>query len=645
MCGIAGYIAVSVPGDRNRVIECMITALRHRGPDDSGFWQDDNAGVFLGHRRLSIVDLSEAGHQPMMSASGRYSIVYNGEIYNHLELRRLLDDEGTRRGCKMSWRGHSDTEVFLAAVESWGIQRAIESCVGMFAIAIWDRMDRVLTLARDRLGEKPLYYGWVNGSFLFGSELKAFQAFPGFASPMDADALGLYSAFGYIPAPWSIYKDVRKLEPGHILILAAPDGPKPASLSTKPYWELQNTLDWPRFGGSEQDAVGELDRLLSQAIRLQKVADVPVGCFLSGGVDSSAIAAVMQEQSSDRIRTFSIGFEEKKYDETPYAEAVARHLGTDHTSLLMSASQLLDLVPAIPRIWDEPFADSSQLPTALVAQLARQSVTVSLSGDGGDELFAGYDRYDSSRRAEWIPAKKIAANIVSAMPELSTIPLRILNGMSGTIESDRVLRRRLNNLAEVLRADSPVDRYLIRMSKWGDINEIVPAAMISPADVTNCRPKRGTDYVTALTLTDMASYLPGDILTKVDRAAMAVSLETRVPLLDHRIVQFAFSLPVSMKICNGQTKWPLRQVLERRVPRALFERPKKGFSIPLDRWLRGPLRDWAESLLAAPSLEAGGLNPEPILQFWQEHVAGSRSWGRQLWPVLTYQAWRAEYHS
>jgi asparagine synthase (glutamine-hydrolysing) len=650
MCGIAGFWCAGALPDAG-VLTRMADTLTHRGPDDAGGWVEGSAGIGLAHRRLSILDLSPAGHQPMMSASGRYVIVFNGEIYNHVELRATLESfilPAQGGGNKGGWRGHSDTETLLAAFESWGVEATLKKSVGMFVIALWDRETRTLTLARDRLGEKPLYYGWQKGVLLFGSELKALKAHPAFVGEIDRDALTLFLRHSAIPAPYSIYHGIYKLPPGTFLQLHA--GQKDARPVA--YWSARSVAEAGQrnlFRGGDVGAVAELERLLGQSIAGQMLADVPLGAFLSGGVDSSTVVALMQARSNRPVKTFTIGFPEQGYNEAEHALAVARHLGTEHIELYVSANEAQAVIPLLPQLYDEPFADSSQIPTYLVSRLARSHVTVSLSGDGGDELFGGYNRYfwaqNIWRRLGWLPqsVRAALAGVLTALPPAAwnsafkrfdrLLPARLHYASPGD---------KLHKLADILAVRSPEEIYWGLVSHWKQPALIVKGA-IEPATVLTDSSQWADvpDLAHRMMYLDTVTYLPDDILTKVDRAAMGVSLETRVPLLDHRVMEFAWTLPLSMKVRDGQSKWLLRQVLYRHVPKELIERPKMGFGIPLDVWLRGPLRAWAEELLSPARLESEGyLHSEPIQQKWREHLAGRRNWSYHLWDVLMFQAWR-----
>lgn len=645
MCGLVGFFADNVGGaeDARMRLVRMADKIVHRGPDDAGYWCDAESGIGLAHRRLSIIDLSPAGHQPMHSSSERYVIAFNGEIYNHLDMRRELEVKG-----EGTWRGHSDTETLLAGFDAWGIRETIERTTGMFALAVWDKASRVLTLARDRLGEKPLYYGWQGAGaarvFLFGSELKALKEHREFKAGIDRGALCLLLRHNAIPAPYSIYEGIAKLEPGSMLSLSL-DRPEPQIIR---YWSLPEVARagvFKRFSGAAELAVDQLDELLKDAVRQQMMADVPLGAFLSGGIDSSTVVALMQAQSNRPVKTFTIGFEDAGYNEAVHAKAVAMHLGTDHTELYVQPRQARDVIPLLPSLYCEPFSDSSQIPTFLVSQLARQHVTVSLSGDAGDELFAGYNRYQMTdrlwRRLEHIPKplrSLLAKGITSVSPGGWDRLARFIPGASGY----RVFGDKLHKGAGVLASSSVSELYLGLVSHQSSPESWVMGGQEPPTKLTGHRPVlEGLSSVEQMMALDAITYLPDDILVKVDRAAMGVSLESRVPFLDHRVVEFAWTLPLHYKLRDGQTKWPLRQVLYRYVPKELIERPKMGFGIPLDAWLRGPLRDWAEALLGEARLKQEGyFNPTPIREKWAEHLSGNRNWSHHLWDVLMFQAWQ-----
>jgi asparagine synthase (glutamine-hydrolysing) len=652
MCGLTGFLAAGAtwPREAVEVARRMADTLVHRGPDDAGVWTDEAAGVALAHRRLAVLDLSPAGHQPMASGGGRYLIVYNGEIYNHLELRVELEE----CGAAPAWRGRSDTETLLAAVEAWGLEATLGRAVGMFALALWDRQARTLTLARDRLGEKPLYYGWVGAALLFGSELKALRVFPGFAGRIERRALALYLRHNVVPAPWSIYEDVWKLPPG-CLVEFVPGGPAGGPGTVRAYWSARSAAERglaEPFAGNEAEATDELERLLARSIAGQRLADVPLGALLSGGIDSSTVTALMQAQSSRPVKTYTIGFHEQGYDEAAHAKQVARHLGTEHTEWYVTPRDALDTVPRLPELYDEPFADSSQIPTHLVCTLARREVTVALTGDGGDELFGGYNRYSLAEML-WRGMRPLPVWLRRALAALATGPApqtwnRVCAATGAllparlrvTLPGDKI-----HKAAGLLAARRAEDVYLRLVSHWDD-----PAGLVS--GVTEPRTPvtdpdlwlGGADLARRMMYLDTITYLPDDILAKVDRAAMAVSLETRVPLLDHRVLEFAWRLPRSMKLRDGEGKWLLRRLLHRYVPRELVERPKMGFGVPIDAWLRGPLRAWAEDLLAADRLRRDGeLDPAPVRARWAEHLSGQRNWAYPLWDVLMFAAWRERW--
>ncbi len=616
----------------------MIGAIRYRGPDDFGIWRDERLGVGLGHARLSVLDLSPEGHQPMLSSSGRYILSYNGEVYNFSELRSELERAGAR------FRGHSDTEVMLAAFEAWGLEKSIQRFDGMFAFALWDRVERKLALVRDRLGEKPLYYGWCGKAFLFGSELKALSSHPSWRGDINRAVLASYMRYGYVPLPHSIYRGICKLLPGTWLQISADDRPGHMPAPTT-YWSAREVaMQEPLTDLSDAAATDALDSLLQEAVGRQMIADVPLGAFLSGGIDSSIVVALTQCQSSRPVRTFSIGFSESDYDEARYAKLVASHLGTDHTELYLSAKESLDVIPRLPEIYDEPFGDSSQIPTHLVAALARKHVTVALSGDGGDELFGGYNRYFWGRsiwsRIGPVP-RGFRYGVGRMMTALSPAVWDRIGKFLPRGGRQPALGDRIHKLASVIDVDGPDELYRRLVSQHREPGSLVVGAEEAPiwADAEAAAFGR-SDFTERMMFHDLVGYLADDILTKVDRAAMAVSLETRVPLLDHHLVELAWRLPLAMKIRNGQGKWLLRQVLDRYVPRALIDRPKQGFGVPLDAWLRGPLREWAEELLDEGRLRREGhLHPAPIREKWSEHLSGRRNWQHWLWNVLMFQSW------
>lgn len=646
MCGLTGFwqaknfssnIASAVAGQ-------MADRIVHRGPDDAGVWIDEDSGIALAHRRLAIVDLSPAGHQPMVSSSGRYVLVFNGEIYNHLSLRAELEKINSR-----NWRGHSDTETLLSGFEAWGIEATLQKTVGMFAIALWDRQEKTLTLARDRMGEKPLYYGFQNNTFLFGSELKALKAHPDFVGEIDRDVICLYLRHCYIPAPYSIYKGILKLLPGTYLQLPLNQDFSPLTMPTpKAYWRLEDAVEKglaQPFAGSDMEAIAALDAQLKRSIGLQMMADVPLGAFLSGGIDSSTIVALMQAQSSRPVKTFSIGFSEAGYNEAEYAQAVAAHLKTDHTELYVSPADSMQVIPKLGFMYDEPFADSSQIPTFLVAQMAREHVTVSLSGDAGDELFCGYNRY--LRDEQWNKISKVPFGIRRATGRLiSKVEPSIWESFFKQIDKVVTLptnmSQRLDKAATRLESVNRVEDLYYSLISEIDYPE---QALINAKEPITWLTNTGlrlsfSDAKLHMMYMDSMTYLSDDILTKVDRAAMATSLETRVPFLDQNIIELAWSLPLSMKFRDGQTKWLLRQVLYQYVPKHLIERPKAGFGIPLGEWLRGPLREWAEGLLDETRLhQEGFFNVSFVSTRWQEHLEGKHNWQTLLWNILMFQAW------
>jgi asparagine synthase (glutamine-hydrolysing) len=646
MCGFAGILSTA-GFSRDELLEHasgMIAPITHRGPDDSGIWADERAGVALGFRRLAIIDLSPEGHQPMWSASRRFVLVFNGEVYNFSELRSELEQHGH------GFRGHSDTEVILAAFEQWGVREAVSRFVGMFAIAVWDTLRQELSLVRDRLGKKPLYVYREPGLITFGSELKALLAGPSFDRAIDPDALTSYLRYLYVPAPQSIFRHVIKVPAAHILTVRDPKSPLPMP---EAYWSLRDVaragLSNP-FAGGDNEAVDQLDALLSDAVRGRLQSDVPLGALLSGGIDSSAVVSVMQDASSRAVKTYTIGFAEEEYNEAGHAARVAQHLGTDHTELMLSGEDAQSLIPRLPEIFDEPLADPSQLPTLLVSQLARREVTVALCGDGGDELFGGYNRYVYGTRV--LPrVNRVPRTLRHAVAAgVACVPATTwdrLSGLSAVLPGLPVTRvgERIGKLTNVMSAASIGNMYCSLLSAWQQPANLVLNSR--PAEDWNTRILDGAEPVRLLDrmmLADQMTYLPDDLLAKLDRASMSVSLEVRAPLLDHRIVEFSWRLPHQLKLRDGVGKWILRQVLYRRVPKALVERPKMGFSVPIDRWLRGPLKTWAESLLTPEEIGRGGLlAPPEILSTWRDFQAGRRSAGARLWAVIMFQAWRARW--
>lgn len=637
MCGFAGFRMQVAhyefsPSD---LLRRMNDTLVHRGPDGEGQWFDESSGLGLCHRRLSIQDISSSGAQPMLSASGRFVIVFNGEIYNFKQLRADLPQDNV-------YRGHSDTEIMLACFERWGVRAALERFEGMFAFALHDREQNTLYLARDRMGEKPLYYGWHrHGTLLFGSELKALRCHPHFDDTIDRDALALLLRHNYIPAPHSIYLSTHKLPPACLLVLKL-DTAHPAP-AIEHYWSVSDVCLRPPVATSRHEASQQLESLLLQSVRQQMIADVPLGAFLSGGVDSSTVVALMQKASVQPVRTFSIGFHESRYNEAGYAAAVARHLGTDHTELYLHADESRDVIALLPEMYDEPFADSSQIPTWLVCRLARSQVTVALSGDGGDELFCGYDRYFRYAR-EWQQQQNTAMRTALQRRLLSLLPgsltatavKYLVPGQSGL--SFAHIREKLATRAGLLAARDPQEFYTRHISYWHDPSQIVLGTTGDPPQAfTHALPENVYRQMMCL---DLQSYLPDDILVKVDRAAMANSLETRIPLLNHRVVEYAASLPVDYLTDGVAGKRILRDILYRHVPEPLIERPKCGFAVPVAEWLRGALHDWAGDLLNHDRIRAQGYLAAPVIdRLWQEHQRGQADHSFRLWGVLSFQAW------
>lgn len=642
MCGIVGFCDRNgrrTAGTLRQSLGGMVSKISHRGPDSAGYWIDESVGLALGHRRLSIMDVSQAGQQPMMSQCERYIITFNGEIYNYRNIRNKIDKEQDG----YLWRGSSDTEVILAAISVYGLINAVTEFVGMFAFALWDRVDEVLYLVRDRIGEKPLYYGFSAGVFMFGSELKPLRVHPAWQGEIDRDVLGLYFRNNYVPAPFSIYKNIFKLPQGTYLKLNIQN--MSSGLLPEPinYWSLlkaaQYGINHP-FSGTDEDAISELDKYLKTAISGQMISDVPLGAFLSGGVDSSVVVSLMQAQSTQPIRTFTIGFQDVAYNEATYANAVAKHIGTSHTELCLTPEDCMSIIPELPVLYDEPFADSSQIPTHLVCKLARQNVAVCLSGDGGDEVFLGYNRHIQLARLQRVfkvmplTVRQLIAASLNNLPA-SFIEL-ILRGKKFGLLADQVQK-----IASIIDREDPSDMYQLLTQFWEYPSAIVLGSHEKQTLLTDKSLWPDfAEYLHSIMYVEQMTSLPDDMLVKVDRAAMGVSLETRVPFLDHRLIEFSWSLPFKMKYRDGLTKWLLRQILYKYVPSSLIERPKAGFGIPIDVWLKGPLRDWAEELLNERRLRNDGfLNAKILRGKWIEHLEGKKKWQPHLWGVLMFQSW------
>jgi asparagine synthase (glutamine-hydrolysing) len=655
MCGLTGFIVKKQANERpiEQIITSMGRALAHRGPDDNGVWIDARKQVALGHTRLAIQDISQNGFQPMHSLSSRYSIVFNGEIYNHLDIRIDLEKISEM---EFSWNGHSDTETLLMAIEIWGLQRTLCILKGMFSFALFDNQERKLFLARDSFGEKPLYYGIVDEDFIFGSELKAIKKFPNFTNQISKAALSEYLIYGYVPSPLSIYENIYKLEPGHFMEISVFSDHFSFS-EPEEYWGITSLIanNQDNFFQNDEEAISSLDRALKSSIEDQMISDVPLGAFLSGGIDSSTVVALMQEGRMDRIKTFTIGFEESNFNESDYAKAIARHLNTDHTEFIVTAEEAQAVIQDLPIIYDEPFSDSSQIPTFLVSKVASQDVKVSLSGDGGDEIFGGYNRYlwgpGLWNQIKFVPRvmRPILAACVNSVPNKAWLGAESLINKFNLGAGVESLNIKASKYSNALKTASTEDEfYKSFLTKWTD-----PTILIKGFDRSNDYAKieknfsnlsdlsiSSHTFVSRMMIHDSLHYLPDDILCKVDRAAMANSLETRVPFLDHRVVETAWRMPASMKIRGSETKWALRQVLYSRVPKDLIERPKTGFAIPVGEWLRGPLRAWAESLLSETNLEAGGyFYPQPIRIIWDQHLSGQYDWTDRIWSILMFQSW------
>lgn len=642
MCGFAGFLDPKLTRSDERLtalVRDMNCAITPRGPDSAGEWTDAYAGIALGHRRLSIMDLSPAGNQPMLSACGRYVIVFNGEVYNHHAMRAEL----AATGMSAAWRGHSDTEVMLAAIVHWGLDVALSRFNGMFAFALWDKKTKALALARDRMGEKPLSYGWVNGIFFFASTLDACLAHPDFNAGIDPQTQALFLRYGNVPAPYTIYTGMKKLLPAQVLTLTQADIAKKQFPQPRDYWYPQQMVEQALanpFTGSDSDAIAALERLLMDAVNIRMEADVPLGAFLSGGFDSSIVVALMQAQSSRKVRTFSIGFDDAKFNESEHARAIANHLGTEHTEITITAKDALNVIPKLSSIYDEPFADSSAIPTYLVSKLTREHVTVALSGDGGDELFGGYGHYAMGAKLWHYFGGNPQALLNLGAGALHTLPPALLNKVGGLVGKGN-LGDQLGKLADYLPYLTTQDNaYLGLVSHWRDMHALMPD-VVEPKTLLSgleALPVGLSDMAQTMQYLDMCTYMSNDILTKVDRASMAVSLEGRIPLLDHRVAEFAWSLPQNMKRRDGVGKWILKELTYKHIPRAIMDRPKQGFAIPLADWLSGDLRDWAESLLQADKLSEQGLNAKLVRNAWQAHLSGSRDFKTPLWTVLMLMA-------
>lgn len=641
MCGLTGFYTPGADkkrSDLHAIAMRMNDTLAHRGPDSHDIWQDPDVALVLAHRRLAILDLTPEGHQPMASESGRYMLAYNGEIYNYLALQKELEANGVK------FRGRSDTEVILAAVENWGLNRSLQKINGMFALALWDRQEKTLHLLRDRMGKKPLYVGWAGKALVFASELKAFHAYPDFKADLNRDTLASFMRYACMPAPHSIYKNVWQIPAGHRLSLNTqslkPDETLPALM--EPFWDHSRALEEAKSktpAASESAMIDEFEELLSACVQDRMISDVPLGAFLSGGIDSSSVVALMQKTASRKVKTYSIGFEETGFNEAPHARKIADHLGTDHHELYLNPKDAMDVIPLLPEMYDEPFADISAIPTYLVSKFARNDVTVALSGDGGDEMLGGYNRHIEGPKI-WnrmrmlpLPLRKTLAEMIGHVS-----PAR----WDGLMKNHPQFGTRIHKAASILTCTTQEDMYNRLLSHW-DTPPVIQAAEVKTVLQDDKQPQN-LEFAEKMMYWDALLYLPGDILTKVDRASMAVSLEARAPLLDRRIYDYAWSLPVNMKIRNGQGKYILRKVLERHVPRALFERPKQGFAMPVGSWLRGSLKDWTENLLDEKKLKSDGiLNSAPVRTAWEDHLAGNGNHDTKLWSVLMFQAWKERW--
>ena len=643
MCGVAGFLMDSKSSSSvnfDLITKKMTDSIKHRGPNDSGCWNNPSEGIALGHRRLSILDLSDAGHQPMESSNGRYVIAFNGEIYNHLQIRSDIE----KNNGNISWRGHSDTETILSAFETFGIQESLEKFVGMFAFSLWDKKNKILTLARDRLGEKPMYYGWQNIAngrvFLFGSELKALKSFPDIDLRVDRGSLSLFLKHAYVPNPYSIYENIFSLEPGQFLQVSLTN----KMTKTVNYWEASEIIkkgSFEEYKGTPKEAVKDLKNLLRHTIKSQMISDVPLGAFLSGGIDSSTVVSIMQEQADIPVKTFTIGFNEKGFDEAKYAKSIANHLGTDHTELYINANDAIKVIPDMHSIYCEPFADSTQIPNFIVSRLANNDVTVALSGDGGDELFGGYSRYNHIDNI-WKKINYFPLSTRNLISKILTYPLQeksiYSRYKSKTLTN---LSKRIISGTNLINSETIDKLYLHVITQIPFSEDVVHDGYLKETKLDDLKPSFGDiSNIEKMMATDTINYLPDDILTKVDRAAMRTSLETRVPFLDHNIVEFAWRLPISYKVKEGQSKWPLHQILKDFLPESLTKREKMGFSVPIHEWIRGPLSEWCEELLNKDRLKSEGFFDEEIVcNKWKEHLYGKKNNITFLWPILMFQSW------